>query len=308
MHNPLQHTWSYFLRCCLHVPPSTPHWIAVLEAGEMPLQFYWQRRTATFYNGLCASTSVVIRTCMAAQRTLLDSGQSSWLSNVSRSFQVALPGACSQSTGVDVAALQRGYAREYAATLWDIHRAPLPAPGLGGRKLHTYLTCMWDWDRQFSGRPAYHDDPHIKWKVRRVLILFRTINTCPVNTMLRLPRDERRCDDCGAPAADEEHVMLRCRGFATDDRRSDWEDTFDFTQSFAAFMNQPGKSAEISNFIYCMLVHINLGRDATPHYLPANALCNGGGVSAYHDATEVFPVSEDLSDDSDGGGEFVDFV
>ena len=57
--------------------------------------------------------------------------------------------------------------------------------------------------------------------------------------MLHLPRDQRRCDDCGAPAADEEHVMLRCRGFATDDRRSEWEDKLDFTRSFAALVHEP---------------------------------------------------------------------
>ena len=78
-----------------------------------------------------------------------------------------------------------------------------------------------------------------------------------------------------------------------------------FTRSFADFMNQPGKSAEVSNFIYCLLVHINLGRGAVPHYLPLNALCDGGGcVSDYRDAAEVFPVSEDLSDDD----EFADFA
>ena len=91
----------------------------------------------------------------------------------------------------------------------------------------------------------------------------------------------------------------------TDDKRAEWEGKLDFTRSFADFMNQPGKSAEISNFVYCMLVHINLGRDAVPHYLPSNALCAvGGGVSDYRDDTEVFPFSEDLSDD----GEFADFV
>ena len=54
-----------------------------------------------------------------------------------------------------------------------------------------------------------------------------------------------------------------------------------------------------------MLVHINLGRDAVPHYLPSNALCDGGGrLSDSLDDTEVFSVSADLSDDD----EFADFT
>ena len=94
----------------------------------------------------------------------------------------------------------------------------------------------------------------------------------------------------------------------TDDRRSEWDDKLDFTRSFAAFMNQPGMSAEISNFVYCMLVHINLGRDAVPHYLPPNALSVGGGVSGCRDTGEVFPVSEDLSDSDDNDDAFADFA
>ena len=221
---PLQPVFSSFLRRCMRLPDSTAHWVTLLEAGQLPLQYFWMRRTVTFYNSVsCLSfSSPILTACMAAQRAHAASGDahSCWLATVRRHFlkaiELALPASPPKLVSrLHVAAAQLECGAVVSdSVLWSAYQtayhtllASYVPPACAGpehpacphRTICAYLS--WFWGGKFRKQPAYLADEGLSGKVVAAMLRFRTLNCdLPVHTLLDVPFAARSCD-CGCGAA-----------------------------------------------------------------------------------------------------------
>lgn len=267
--NPLQHAQSYFLRCCLHVPPSTAHWVSLLESGEYPLQLYWLKRTLRFLSALCSSTSPLIIACLTSQHANPDS----WLGRLISTLTIARSGPGSGIQGTrqpaSLSNVLQIYVSAYKAHYLHVLRAYFPTdatnaedPECQHRGVVAYLS--WFWNGQWGARPAYMHDRTLKSHVLHTMLRFRTCTSdLPVHdhALLRVPYAERLCDCCSADHAtvgNEPHYALRC--ITMDFLRMDYElpdykgpDPLKFGRDmcFRTFMQQPNQRL-LAAYIYAM--------------------------------------------------------
>ncbi len=59
--SPLQTAHLCFLKGVLSVKRSVPNWAVLLECGQEPLQFYWFRAAAKFFNSLLSGNSGLLK-------------------------------------------------------------------------------------------------------------------------------------------------------------------------------------------------------------------------------------------------------
>ena len=289
--SPLQPVFSSFLRRCMHLPDSTAHWVTLLEAGQLPLQYFWMRRTVTFYNSVsCLSfSSPILTACMAAQRTHADSNAAHpcWFATVRRHFLKAIELALPVSPPKLAPRLHEAAAQlECGAAvsdpvLWSAYQAAYRSslasyvpPACAGpehhacphRTLSAYLS--WFWGGKFRKQPAYLADEGLSGKVVAAMLRFRTLNCdLPVHTLLDVPFAARSCDcGCGTDqlamvdAPLTRAALLQTLGNERhlamrcpyfDAFRGDYAAKLEFGTDFCTFMQQT--SGVLASYVYRLL-------------------------------------------------------
>ena len=80
-------TWHLnLLRSILGVKTTTPNWAVLRECGQEPMQFYWFRSVARFYNGMLASNSPLVRQVLQADIRLGERCSRCWAAQVRQAF------------------------------------------------------------------------------------------------------------------------------------------------------------------------------------------------------------------------------
>jgi len=72
--NVMQRRCMVFLKRMLRVKNSTSNWVVLRECAQEPLQFYWLRATAKFWNSLLEANSITLRGVLKADMALGNAG------------------------------------------------------------------------------------------------------------------------------------------------------------------------------------------------------------------------------------------
>jgi len=236
--NILQVKHMNFLKRLLRVKNCTGNWAILRECAQEPLQFYWFRATANFWNSMIDANSITLRAIMKADVTLGNQGaQNCW----ARQFKDAMTGLDNEATyklmlssykKIDLPLLRVDIRRRHQ-TVWS--EVVGQDPTGSSKKAVTYHNWFGSHIKPVTDPRVPYIMPHylklaLNSRVMRNVSMFRLRGhslRCETDCYKKFDRSLRVCDRCACgEKQDEKHVVFSCTWDAAVQLRNDYRHIF----------------------------------------------------------------------------------
>lgn len=217
----LQRPYNTLARAILGLPSKCPHWVTLMLAGQLPIQYHVIKEFCRLWNRFVrtAQANPLIKSCIEMQAQLLTNNRACWLKRWCDRLRVVLPNDDFQHIHTALGSLQNINHRGILKSLvqwseYKLHQCGDPVDPACTRR-RTAMVYRNFHLGTLGKKPAWHywewDD--LPLRVWRSWTSFISTHSClPVHAMREHCAFEQRvCPHCTlGEVGDEPHAVFRC--------------------------------------------------------------------------------------------------